>query len=95
MDFLLLICIILGFSFVFSKFLEKVNLPRIIAPLMLGILFNYFDIISSSEYINILEFLSSFAIMMLLFYIGLELNLKDTKELEKETFFFCNVWICN
>ncbi|MFW6285834.1 MAG: cation:proton antiporter [Nanoarchaeota archaeon] len=88
MDFLLLICIILGFSFVFSKFLEKVNLPRIIAPLMLGILFNYFDIISSSEYINILEFLSSFAIMMLLFYIGLELNLKDTKELEKETFFF-------
>jgi Ca2+-transporting ATPase len=85
-EFLILIFLVLGISFIFAKLLEKFNLPRIIAPISLGIAFNYFNWIEKSNYVTTLDFLSSLAIMMLLFFIGLELNLKDVKKQEKETF---------
>lgn len=79
--------LIITFSFVFVKICELFKLPRVIGPLIVGIIANTFKdkIFNIQGYEPILETLGTLGIIMLLFYIGLELNLKHMKKSTKET----------
>ncbi len=86
MDFILTLLLILSFSFLLGKIFEKIRLPKILAPIFIGILFNIF---SKNFNLNInrdiFELLSNLTIILLLFYIGLSIDFKSLKKEKGET----------
>lgn len=88
MDVLFLVLIILFFSFFLSKIFSLMKLPRVLGPLFLGLVFSYFfSSYLTSNNLEVLEILGTLGIIMFLFYIGLELDIKSLIKEKKETFF--------
>lgn len=85
MDVILLIFLIVTLSFFLVKIFDSINLPRVLAPLFVGVVFGYFKDILNIVHGEVLSSLAHLGIIMLLFYIGLELNIKDTKKQGKQT----------
>ncbi|MCA9495888.1 MAG: cation:proton antiporter [Nanoarchaeota archaeon] len=83
---ILIIFLILSGSFLLRYIFEFLNLPKVLAPIFLGFIFQTFF----SEYLttsfDTIDFLASFGAIMLLFYIGLEVDLKKVREKGSETF---------
>lgn len=87
MDILFLVLIILFFSFLLGKLLTLIKLPKFLGPLLLGLVFSYFFSSNLTQSnLETLETLGTLGIIMFLFYIGLELNLKSLVKDKKETF---------
>ena len=80
MEFLVVFFLILTLSFLFAKGFQFFRIPRVLAPILLGIVFQVSDwAIFEVSHIGALESLSTLGIIMLLFYIGLELNIPHLK----------------
>lgn len=85
MEFLLLIFLIITLSFLLVKIFESIGLPRVLGPILIGFIFSIFAQRWGITHTDALESIASLGIIMLLFYIGLELNLKDVKSQGKQT----------
>jgi len=81
MEILFVIFLVLFSSFIVTKLLQKINLPKVLGPILTGILFTIFNFTFSSDINLTLSSLSEIGAMLILFYIGLELNLKNLKRL--------------
>jgi Kef-type K+ transport system membrane component KefB len=86
MEFLSLLLLILGSCFFASKLFASIKIPKVLGPITVGLFFSYFlkDLVSQSN-LEILDILSTLGIIMFLFYIGLELDLKLINKQKKET----------
>ncbi len=83
----MLIFLILSVSFLFSRFFIYFNLPKVLSPIFFGIFIGYYRDYLGLINLDSLEFLSELGIIMLLFYIGLELNLNNVKKQGNQTIF--------
>lgn len=87
MDILLLVLVILLSSFLLGKLFSLMKLPKVLGPMLVGVFFSFFFRSSLNQNnLEVLEILGTLGIIMFLFYIGLELNLKSFKREKKETF---------
>jgi len=80
MNIFIFLAIVLTFTLLFGKIIEKIRIPRVFAALFLGLILSFhnpFPEITSSE---VFAFLSDFGMYLLLFIIGLELNIKELKK---------------
>ena len=81
-----LIFLILTSSLLLRYILDLINMPKVLAPIFVGFIFQSFF----EEFLHLnmttIDFLASFGAIMLLFYIGLEVNTEKIKERGKETF---------
>jgi Kef-type K+ transport system membrane component KefB len=86
MEILGLILVILSTCFFASKVFAYFKLPRVLGPISIGLLSSYFlkPYFQVSDF-EALDILSTLGIVMFLFYIGLELDLKSIKKQKKET----------
>lgn len=86
MSFITVMFLIITLSFILVKLFEIFKIPRVLAPIIIGMVVGANkDMINISSYTPVLETLATLGIIMLLFYIGLEMNLKDMKRSSKET----------
>lgn len=81
----MIIFFIVLLSFLGSKILEYFKIPKVLAPILVGIYFGFKREILSQNF-ELLGLLSELGAILLLFHIGLELDLRNFKKLEKETF---------
>ncbi len=75
----LIFALTFGVGYVFSKF----RLPSILAALFVGIALSFTSLSSAlhiAKFETIFEFLSSLGVLFLLFYIGLQIDLKEMKK---------------
>jgi Kef-type K+ transport system membrane component KefB len=86
MEILGLILIILSSCFFASKLFSLLKLPKVLGPISVGLFCSYFlkSYITPAD-TDVLEILSTLGIVMFLFYIGLELDLKSIQKQKKET----------
>lgn len=80
-DLFLFLTFVFGFTFIVGNLLEKIRIPWIFAPLILGAILsiqNPFEKITSSQ---IFEWLAQIGMLFLLFIIGFEIDLKKMKKL--------------
>jgi Ca2+-transporting ATPase len=83
---ILIIFLILSGSFLLGYIFTFLNLPKVLAPIFLGFIFQTFFKEFLIIGLDTINFLATFGAIMLLFYIGLEVDLKKLKEKGSETF---------
>ncbi len=74
------------FSFILALFLERIRIPGIIAPLLVGVIIKISSLLPSltdSKVINCFDFLASLGVMFLLFFIGLEIDFPQMRRFSK------------
>ncbi len=74
------------FSFILALFLEKIRIPGIIAPLLIGVALKgsaLFPFLAMPKVINYFDFLANLGVMFLLFFIGLEIDIPQMRRLSK------------
>ena len=81
----MIVFFIVLFSFLLSKFFEFIEIPKIMAPLFVGVAFKYFYSTPVLAHLEVFKILGDLGIIMLLFYTGLELDIKSLKKLGRET----------
>ncbi|NQZ84269.1 MAG: cation:proton antiporter [Nanoarchaeales archaeon] len=86
MEFLGLILIILSACFFTANLFSFLKIPKVLGPISIGLIFSYFfkSYFTVSD-IELLDVLSTLGIVMFLFYVGLELDLKSIKKQKRET----------
>ncbi len=75
--------LIFSLTFVVGYFFSKFRLPSILAALFVGIALSYtpfISIIHTAKFEIIFEFLSNLGVLFLLFYIGLQIDLKEMQK---------------
>jgi Kef-type K+ transport system membrane component KefB len=84
---MLVIGICLISSFVINLFSKRLKLPMMIAPLLVGLALNHFKSITGlfPDFRLVLEVLSGLGIIMVLFFIGLKVDLHFMKGLSKNS----------
>jgi P-type Ca2+ transporter type 2C len=90
MEILIIIFLGLFGSFLLGEFFKKFNLPRIIAPLIIGILFAlspFSNLFQSNLDLNFFDIIKDIALVFLLFYVGLKINLKSFNSLSKKSLY--------
>ena len=78
--------LIFFFSFSIGLLLEKIRIPGIIAPLLVGVVFKiipFFSFLKQKGTFGCFDFLASLGVMFLLFFIGLEIDLPQMRRLSK------------
>jgi len=84
-DVLLLICITYGVSLVFGFLLQKyLRIPWMFAALFFGIVLSVFGFFSSSIGSESFQLLATLGMLVILFMIGFNLDLKEIKKLGKQ-----------
>lgn len=76
----LFISISLLLVFIFGRLLEKINIPWVFSALLLGIIIGSFSYFKEIETSTVFNFLSDLGMYLLLFIIGLELNISKIKK---------------
>ncbi len=81
--------ICLTLSFFFNRILKKMDLPNMLAPLVVGLLLSFNlskDMLKFvPEFSNIVEIFATLGIILTLFFLGLKLNFKSVKNLTKNS----------
>ena len=85
MELFIIIFVILAASFFFTKIFKKLGIPKILAPMLVGIIFNLSGFSLSTQTVLGISEIAKIASILILFYIGLELNIKDLKKQSKST----------
>ncbi len=80
----MMVFFIILLSFLLSHIFEKIKLPKVLAPIFVGFCFSFRKDLFS-DYLYVIELLSNLGIILLLFYIGLEIDIKGVKKQKKET----------
>ncbi|BAF69287.1 cation:proton antiporter [Nitratiruptor sp. SB155-2] len=81
-QFLLLLALLFGLTYFLSGFLEKFKIPGILAALFVGMGIHYTPmgtVVQSGLYGYILTLLADFGVLFLLFFIGLQIDMKEMK----------------
>lgn len=88
MEPLLLILICIASSFLLSKIFEKLKIPSVLGPVLVGIVFGLPMIrpFLTETNIEVLKWLSELGIMFLMFYLGLKLDLLSLEKHSKKPF---------
>ena len=87
-ELLISIIIILGIAFLFGEFCKLIRLPRMLGHLFVGILLGYpliKDYLFNTEILTTVNSLAEIGIVLLFFFVGLNINLKDFKKNIKES----------
>ncbi|MBN2422827.1 cation:proton antiporter [Candidatus Woesearchaeota archaeon] len=83
------LCICLVSSFLINRLFKKLNLPNIIAPLIVGLALNTElsrNLLSFiPEFEHIVELFANLGIVLTLFFLGLKINLRSMKNLSKNS----------
>jgi len=85
MELFIIIFVILASSFFLTKVFKKLGIPKILAPMLVGIIFNLSGVSLSTQSVLGISEIAKIASILILFYIGLELNIKDLKKQSKST----------
>ncbi|MBW3003527.1 cation:proton antiporter [Candidatus Woesearchaeota archaeon] len=84
---LLVILIALGLAYLVSELLKKLGLPRAVGQIVAGLILSISVIKSylfTAENLNVISFLANLGIVMMFYYIGLEINFKSvTKNIKR------------
>ncbi|MBD3204190.1 hypothetical protein GF327_07890 [Candidatus Woesearchaeota archaeon] len=86
---LLTLFICLVSSFIISFFFNKLKLPRVLGPLIVGLVLNIMlsDLfVLIPEFLNIVEIFANLGILLSLFYLGLKIDFETAKPLTKHSF---------
>jgi Ca2+-transporting ATPase len=84
---LFLICVTYGVSLVFGFLLQKyLRIPWMFAALFFGIVLSYFGFFAPSIESESFQLLATLGMLVILFLIGFNLDLKEIKKLEKQIF---------
>ncbi len=89
MDILYIILLSLSLSWVFSEFLGKLKFPRVLAPILVGVLLGIKpikDVLIGKDATTVLSTFSDIGLIFLMFYVGFELNVKDMMKTGKRSF---------
>lgn len=84
-EVIFLIFLILSMSYVLKSFFSQIKLPKVLAPIVLGVIFSQYFGTFLNINMDVVDFLASFGAMMLLFYLGLEIDTDIIKKKSKET----------
>lgn len=74
------------FSFILALFLERIRIPGIIAPLLVGVIIKINSLLpalTNPKVIDCFDFLANLGVMFLLFFIGLEIDLPQMRRFSK------------
>ena len=85
--FLLLLALLFGFTYILGGVFERLRVPTIIAALFTGIAIHYtplYSFFSSGSTGNIFSTLANLGVLFLLFFIGLQIDLKEMKSQSKD-----------
>lgn len=82
---ILFIFSILLISFMLRIIFGFMKIPKLLAPIFVGLLFQLLFPIQLKESLDLINFLAEFGIIMLLFYIGLEVNIQKFTKKYRET----------
>lgn len=88
MELLIIIFIALLGSFLLGEFFKKFNLPKIIAPILIGSIFalNIFsDLFYAKINFTLFHLIKDIALVFLLFFVGLKININAFKKLSKKS----------
>lgn len=85
MEILIVLFFILFCSFFLSKIFVKLDLPKILAPIVVGILFKLLSVDFIDFNANGISEIAKIASVLILFYVGLELNIKKLKKQRSST----------
>jgi len=87
MEFVIIIIfLILLISFSLSIIFEKIGIPKVLAPIIFGIFFqSFFSDYFIGNSLDVLNFFASFGAIMLLFYIGLQIDIDKFIKKSSET----------
>lgn len=83
--FMILLCLML--AYIFSEFFKNIGVPRVVGQITAGLILGFFvfnNQLFTQDELKILSFLANLGVVLLFYYIGLEVNLKSfTKHLKK------------
>ncbi len=85
---LMVILILLFFSYISGEIFRKLGLPRAVGQITIGLVFGLKfikDILLPPEQLTILSFLANLGAILLFYYVGLETNLKEFRRNLKES----------
>lgn len=85
--FLLLLALLFSFTFILAGFFERVRIPGIIAALFTGIAIHYtplYSFFSNGITGHIFSVLADLGVLFLLFFIGLQIDVKEMKSQSKD-----------
>ena len=88
MEILIIMFLGLLFSFLLGEGLSKFNLPKIIAPIIIGSIFAlepFSSFIFANVDMDFFELIKDIALVFLLFFVGLKINIKHFKNLSRKS----------
>ncbi len=88
MEIFTFLFLVLFFSFFLGKLLEYLKFPSLLGPLLVGLIFSFFGENLGLNIETSLLLLSELALIMLLFYVGLDMKLSDLRKYSYEVFVF-------
>jgi len=79
MNIFILLSLVLAFTLLFGRFIEKIRIPWVFAALFLGLLLSVYNPFAETTSSETFIFLANLGMLFLLFIIGLELDIKELK----------------
>ena len=76
MDAIISLFLILFLSYSLSLLFNKINIPKLLAPIILGLIFSSTNFYIGKEALFSITFIKDIAIIFLMFFVGLKINLK-------------------
>ncbi len=89
MEIIALMFIALTASFLLGELFYKLKMPKVLGPIILGLIFAQkplIGLISTGGTIEIFNFIKDIAIIFLMFFVGLKIDLRDFKKTSKRSF---------
>ncbi len=86
-EFLLLLALLFGLTYALAGFLERLKIPGILAALFVGMGVHYTQIgtlLARPAYAHIVEILADLGVLFLLFFIGLQIDLREMRSQSKD-----------
>ena len=86
-EFLLLLALLFGLTYALAGFLERLKIPGILAALFVGMGIHYTQIgtlLTQAQFSEIITILADMGVLFLLFFIGLQIDLKEMQSQSKD-----------
>jgi P-type Ca2+ transporter type 2C len=90
MEILIVVFLALFGSFILGELLSKFSLPKIIAPMFIGLIFGlkpFSNFFYGSIDLTLFDLIKDIALVFLLFFVGLKINVKAFKNLSKKSLY--------
>lgn len=90
MEILAIMFIALTSGFLLGELFNKLNMPKVLGPIILGLIFAqkpFFYLINSGNTLDIFNFVKDIAIIFLMFFVGLKIDFRDFKKTSKKSLY--------